>query len=152
MRGRLPRGGAEPVGGNDPSPHPHRSYYEHVVRRANDGKPHGLHAHEFGVAHTAFYIGPTVVYRWPLVEARAQPSSWMGALLARLVPDPVKSVVDAAWDAASGRAVQYRGGEHPGVGYALYALLPVLDHASAMGYKIVQHHTLGAIGRLWEVT
>ena len=149
--GKAPSRGGGARGGEAPSPHPHRSYYEHVVRRAKDGKPHGLHAHEFGVAHTAFYVGPTVVYRWPLVEARAQPSSWMGALLARLVPDPVQSVVDAAWDAASGRAVQYRGGERPGVGYALYALLPVLDHASAMGYKIVQHHTLVAIGRLWEV-
>jgi hypothetical protein len=129
--------------------------YAHVAAKAKDNEPHGLDAHELGVAHTAFHVGPTVVYRAPLVEADAPAhGSWMGALLARLVPDRVQSVVDAASDAASGRKVQYRGCEPPGVGYALYALLPVLDHASAMckagagEYAFVKKHTLSAIERL----
>lgn len=122
--------------------------YKHLADRAKEGKPHGLSAHEFGVAHTAFYVGPTVVYRAPLVEDAPAHGAWMGALLALLVPDRVQGVVDAASDAASGRKVQYRGGEPPGVGYALYALLPVIDHASAMGYAAVQRHTLSAVGCL----
>jgi hypothetical protein len=130
--------------------------HRYLEERARAKEPHGLVAHEFGVAHTAFYIGPTVVYRAPVVEAEAAGAhgSWMGRLLARLVPDRVQGVVDAASDAASGRRVQYRGGEPPGVGYAIYALLPVLDHASAMlkagerEYDVVQQRTLHALGRL----
>jgi hypothetical protein len=53
----LGGGEAAPSRGRGGNPHQHLSYYEHVVRRAKDGKPHGLHAHEFGVAHTAFYVG-----------------------------------------------------------------------------------------------
>jgi hypothetical protein len=120
-------------------------YYAHIAAQANDGKPHGLNAHEFGVAHTAFYVGPTVVYRAPLVEDAPAHGSWMGSLLALMVPNNVQSVVDAASDAASGRKVQYRGGEPPGVGYAMYALLPVLDHASVMGYGAVKERTLTAV-------
>ena len=119
-------------------------YYAHIAAQAKDGKPHGLTAHEFGVAHTAFYVGPTVVYRAPLVEEAPAHGSWMGSLLALMVPS-LQSVVDAASDAASGRKVQYRGGEPPGVGYALYALLPVLDHASVMGYGAVKERTLMAV-------
>ena len=124
----------------------------HLASKAKERAPHGLNAHEFGVAHTAFYVGPTVAYRWPLVDADARAhGSWMGALLAYLAPGPVQSVVEAASDFASRRKVQYRGCEPPGVGYAIYALLPVLDHASAMckagasGYASVQQSTLRAI-------
>ena len=86
-----------------------------------------------------------MVYRAPLVEDAPAHGSWMGSLLALMVPNNVQSVVDAASDAASGRKVQYRGGEPPGVGYALYALLPVLDHASVMGYGAVKKSTLMAV-------
>jgi hypothetical protein len=90
-------------------------------------------------------VGPTVVYRAPLVEDAPAHGSWMGSLLALMVPNNVQSVVDAASDAASGRKVQYRGSEPPGVGYAMYALLPVLDHASVMGYGAVKERTLTAV-------
>ena len=143
----------EASGGNGAVDDAGAEVYKHLVERAKEGKPHGLSAHELGVAHTAFYVGPTVVYRAPMVEAEAPAhGSWMGTLLARLsetlVPDRVQSVVAAATDAASGRKVQYRGSESPGVGYALYALLPVLDHASVMKYDAVKGHTLRAVGSL----
>jgi hypothetical protein len=68
-------------------------------------------------------------------------------MLHKLVPS-VADALDAATEPAV--AVQYNADELPGVGYALYTLLPLLDHSSAMlkagqDYSTVPRLTLTAI-------
>ena len=67
----------------------------------------------------------------------------------------VSDVAEAGAEAMRGRVVQYKSTESPGVGYALYALIPILDHASTMSrvsdqYEPLKGATLRAIKRLLE--
>jgi hypothetical protein len=121
------------------------SVYEHIEQRAGMNKPHGLEAHELGVAHWAV---PGVPIRVPfLTNVGTSLAAW---ILRELAP-PVADVLDAATEPVI--AVQYKADERPGVGFALYTLLPLLDHASEMRetrseYTHVHRATLSAIRRL----
>ncbi len=118
--------------------------YEHIKGRAERNKPHGLEAHELGVAHWTI---PGVPIRVPFLSDMPTLGAWM---LRELAPS-VADVRDAA--AAPFTAMHYKADEKPGVGFALYTLLPLLDHASAMrkasdAYAAVHGATLRAIRRL----
>jgi hypothetical protein len=119
--------------------------YEHIKENADRNEPHGLEAHELGVAH---WVIPGVPIRVPFLTDA--PS--LGARILRELVPSVADVRDAATDLAV--AVQYKADERPGVGFALYTLLPLLDHASAMRkegrgeYDAVHGATLRAILRL----
>jgi hypothetical protein len=97
--------------------------YAHVESCAHRNEPRGLEAHEVGMEHWAIPGVPVYV---PTMTSIPSSGAWM---LRKLVPS-VADALDAATEPAV--AVQYKADERPGVGSALYTLLPLLDHSSAM--------------------
>jgi hypothetical protein len=108
--------------------------FAHVKQRADANEPHGLEVHELGAAHAEFHADGRLLFRWPMVEVPSQgrASRVVEWLVRTLVPPGVADVAGAASRMGASSVAQYKGPERPGVGYVLCALLPILDHASAM--------------------
>ena len=140
---------------------PYEGVYDHIARCANANELCGLNEAELGIMHTTYEAAGQIAYRWPMLEAArdasfAQKAQKAVAWLVRgLMPTCVSDVAEAGAEAMRGRVVQYKSTESPGVGYALYALIPILDHASTMSrvsdqYEPLKGATLRAIKRLLE--
>ena len=130
---------------------PYDGLYEHLAARAAANLPHEVRDEELGVAHETYEAAGTVVYRMPLLEER-RPGlvRTLARLLGAVLPTCVSDLALSAAAVTRVRVVQYAATEPAGVGYVLYALLPILDHASAMclagePYEETKRATLRAI-------
>lgn len=139
---------------------PYEGVYDHLERCASTNELCGLNEAELGIMHTTYEAAGQIAYRWPMLEARdasfAQKAQKAVTWFVRgLMPTCVSDVAEAGAEPMRARVVQYKSTESPGVGYALYALIPILDHASTMcrvasEYVPLQSATLRAIKRLIE--
>jgi hypothetical protein len=136
---------------------PYEGVAAHVEMCAQHNLATGLKEHELGVLHAAFSAAGQLGFTWPMLKA-APPQGFVGALIATIAHDLTPtclSDVHATFSTAKvAKVVQYKATERPGVGYVLYALLPLLDHASLMctekldGYEHIRNATLAAIKRV----
>jgi hypothetical protein len=140
---------------------PYEGVYDHIALCASTNATCALNEAELGVMHTTYEAAGQIAYRWPMLEAARDASFAQKAqkavtwLVRGLMPTCVSDVAEAGAEAMRARVVQYKSTESPGVGYALYALIPILDHASTMcrvahEYEPLKGATLRAIERLVE--
>ena len=126
----APRGLVGPV-----RPDPYEGVYAHIEMCAELNEPHALKDEELGVLHSAYEAAGKIAFIKPMLQP-APPSSavmWLvGEVTPTCISDAAATAAESGADLVRVREVQYKATEPPGVGYALYALLPILDHVSAM--------------------
>ena len=143
---------------------PYGGVYAHIERCALNNTPHALKEAELGVLHAEYDVAGRIAFRQPILQLPSTSSvqkaiKWV---VGELTPTCVSDLAGNAAETGVVRVrfVQYKATEPPGVGYALYALLPILDHVIAMcngqseatqrEYAPLKSATLRAIQRLLQ--
>ena len=160
VRGRTRIMEVNPTGPYDP----YEGVYAHIERCALSDTPHALKEAELGVLHAEYDVAGRIAFRQPILQLPSTSSvqkaiKWV---VGELTPTCVSDLAGNAAETGVVRVrfVQYKATEPPGVGYALYALLPILDHVSAScngqseatqrEYAPLRSATLRAIQRLLQ--
>lgn len=141
---------------------PYGGVYAHIERCALNNTPHALREAELGVFYAEYDVAGQIAFRQPILQlphtsAVQKTIKWV---VGELTPTCVSDAAETGSDVVRVRLVQYKATEPPGVGYALYAILPILDHVSATcnggstdtqrEYEPLRSATLRAIQRLLQ--